>query len=80
MGTWLIVRSQNRNDEAVYCAAYYASLEVLLRVTGGTLGYEMGKYASIFFLLLGQYFSPQGHRRNIWVIFYISFRTRFIPY
>ena len=69
LGTWLIVRSQNRNNEAVYCAAYYASLEVLLRVTGGTLGYEMSKYATVFFLLLGQYFSPQEQRRNIWLIF-----------
>lgn len=71
LGTWLIIRGKNSKGEAIYCAAYYSSLEVLLRVTGGTLGYEMGKYALIYFLILGQYFRPHEDRRNVWIIFII---------
>lgn len=49
-----IIYNRNANDEACYWAAYVVGLEILLRMTGGSLVWEAGKYAVIFILLIGQ--------------------------
>lgn len=69
LGTYYIIKSRNRNNEAVYWTAYYAALEVLLRVTGGTVGYEMAKYVAIFFLILGEFLNPGSNKKKIWILF-----------
>ena len=71
LGTYFILKSQNRNNEAVYWASYYGALEVLLRVTGGTIGYEMGKYSVIYFLTLGLFLNHDKRKNNIWILFLI---------
>ncbi|MBN8575727.1 MAG: O-antigen ligase family protein [Cytophagales bacterium] len=48
-----IVLSQNKNNQAMLWAAYLVGLEILLRMTGGFLVYEAGKYSVVFLLLLG---------------------------
>ncbi len=71
LGAYFIIKNRNQNDEAVYWASYYGALEVLLRVTGGTLGYEMGKYSLILFLLLGKLLNQGEKRNNVWILFLI---------
>lgn len=71
LGSYYIVKNQNRDNEAVYWATYYGALEVLLRVTGGTIGYEMGKYSLIYFLTLGLFLNHGKGKKNIWILFII---------
>ena len=62
VGAYFIIRNKNRNEEALYAAAYIVGAEVLLRMTGGNLLYEIGKYGVIIFLILGMFF--KGFSRN----------------
>lgn len=48
-----VVAKGNKNNEVLIAAAYFTGAEVFFRMTGGVLFYETGKYAVIFFLLLG---------------------------
>ena len=48
-----IINTRNANNEAGRWAAYIIGLEILLRMTGGFLVWEAGKYAVIFILLIG---------------------------
>jgi len=48
-----ILYSRNKNNEAAYWAAYVVGLEILLRMTGGFLVYEAGKYSVVFLLVVG---------------------------
>ncbi|SDR68797.1 O-antigen ligase like membrane protein [Christiangramia echinicola] len=53
---FIVIQSQNRNNEALMAAAYIAGAEVFWRMTGGLIFYETGKYAVILFLLIGLFF------------------------
>ena len=55
-GTIFILKSSNKNNEALLVAAYVVGSEVFLRMTGGNPLYEISKYGVLFFLLLGMYF------------------------
>ncbi|MBL7849451.1 MAG: O-antigen ligase family protein [Cyclobacteriaceae bacterium] len=48
-----IVYSKNGKDEAAIWSAYFVGLEVVLRMTGGFVFWEMGKYVICIFLALG---------------------------
>lgn len=48
-----IIYTRNQFNQAAYWAAYIVGLEVLLRMTGGFLVYEAGKYSIVFLLSLG---------------------------
>jgi hypothetical protein len=56
-GVYYIIKSQNRNNEALIVAAYVVGSEVFLRMTGGSPLYEISKYGVIVFLLIGMYYS-----------------------
>jgi hypothetical protein len=56
-GTIYVIKSSNKNSEALLVAAYVVGSEVFLRMTGGNPLYEISKYGVLFFLLLGMYFS-----------------------
>ena len=56
-GAYYIIKTQNRNNEALMAAAYIAGSEVLLRMTGGNISYEFSKYGVIIFVVMGMYFS-----------------------
>jgi hypothetical protein len=56
-GAFLIIKNQNRNDEALMAAAYVVGSEVFLRMTHGNPLYEISKYGVIFFVFIGMYFS-----------------------
>ncbi|RZJ70871.1 O-antigen ligase [Flavobacterium sp.] len=60
--TYVIVNSRNQNNEALYAAGYIVGAEVLLRMTGGNLLYELGKYSVVFVLLIGTYY--KGFSKN----------------
>jgi hypothetical protein len=57
LGVFFVIKTQNRNQEALMVAAYIAGSEVLLRMTGGNVTYEFSKYGVMFFVFMGMYFS-----------------------
>jgi hypothetical protein len=57
LGVYYVIKTQNRNNEALMAAAYIAGAEVLLRMTGGNISYEFSKYGVMLFVLMGMYFS-----------------------
>jgi hypothetical protein len=57
LGVYYVIKTQNRNNEALLAAAYIAGAEVLLRMTGGNITYEFSKYGVMIFIFLGMYFS-----------------------
>lgn len=62
IGLYYVIKTQNRNNEVLYVAAYVVGSEVLLRMTGGNLLYESSKYGVMVFLALGMYYS--GFSKN----------------
>jgi hypothetical protein len=57
LGGYFVIKTQNRNNEALMAAAYIAGSEVLLRMTGGNITYEFSKYGVMIFVFIGMYFS-----------------------
>ncbi len=57
LGAYYIVKTQNKNNEALLAAAYVVGSEVLLRMTGGNISYEFSKYGVMLFVCMGAYFS-----------------------
>ncbi|WP_396148782.1 O-antigen ligase family protein [Flavobacterium sp.] len=48
--------NKDKNNEALYFAAYFVGIEVFLRMTKGMVFYETGKYSVILFMLLGMFY------------------------
>lgn len=57
LGAYYIVKTQNKNNEALMAAAYVVGSEVLLRMTGGNITYEFSKYGVMLFVCMGAYFN-----------------------
>ena len=68
---YLIISSNNKNEEALVFASYIVGAEVFARMIGGFILYEMGKYAVILFLLLGIFIGNFKQKFSIYYIFYI---------
>lgn len=66
-GAYYIIKSQNKNNEALLVSAYMVSVEVFLRMTDGAPLNEFGKYSIMFFMFLGMYFS--GISKSVWIYF-----------
>jgi O-antigen ligase len=58
----LVLKTENNKNQALYVAAYAVGSEVILRMTGGFILYEIGKYSIIIYMLMGMYFS--GFSKN----------------
>jgi hypothetical protein len=56
-GVYFVMKTQNRNHEALMVAAYITGSEVLLRMTDGNITYEFSKYGVMIFVFMGMYFS-----------------------
>lgn len=56
-GTYYVIKTQNKNHEALLVAAYLVGSEILLRMTGGNITYEFSKYGVMIFVFLGMYYS-----------------------
>jgi hypothetical protein len=57
LGTYFVIKTQNRNHQALMVAAYITGSEVLLRMTGGNISYEFSKYGVMIFLFIGMFYS-----------------------
>jgi hypothetical protein len=55
-GIYYVIKSQNRNNEALVAAAYIVGSEVFLRMTNGNPLYEISKYGVMVFIFIGMYF------------------------
>lgn len=53
LGILDIMLNNNMNDRAAKWAAYYVGMEVLLRMTGGNIVWEAGKYGAALLLIVG---------------------------
>jgi hypothetical protein len=68
-----IIKTKNKNNEAIYWAGYMVGAEVLFRMSGGTILYELPKYAVLFFLILGLYVEKKRHHVSVSYIIYMLF-------
>ncbi|MEP2934964.1 MAG: O-antigen ligase family protein [Gilvibacter sp.] len=67
-----IVAKNNRGNVVLIAAAYFTGAEVFFRMTGAALFYETGKYAVIFFLLLGMLYRGTSLKSiPFWVYLFI---------
>jgi len=57
-----ILKTQNDQNQVLYIAAYTVGSEVILRMTGGFIAYEIAKYSVTMFMLMGIYLS--GFSKN----------------
>ena len=73
---FLIIKNANRNDEALFAAAYVVGFEVLSRMTGGVgFSYEFAKYCVIGFMTIGMFY--RGFQRKSWP--YLLFLVLLMP-
>jgi O-antigen ligase len=68
-GLYYIIKSKNRNNEAIVISAYVVSIEVLLRMTDGMLLNEFGKYSVLIFMFLGMIYSGFTNKAFLYWIF-----------
>src|SRR5690554_4509111 len=68
-GIGYIIKNQNKNNEALYVAAYITGVEVFLRMTESSLMYEYGKYTIIITLFIGVLYSGIKKSSFIYFIF-----------
>lgn len=57
VGSYIVFKRKNKNNEVLIVAAYMVGVEVLLRMTGGNFNNEYVKLSVIFFMLLGMIYS-----------------------
>ncbi len=69
MGVVYIVKNRDRNNEALYFAAYFVGIEVFMRMTKGMPLYELGKYAVILFMLIGMYYKGIKKQAGYYFVF-----------
>ena len=68
---FLIISNKNRNEEALIAASYLVGAEVFIRMTGGYILYETGKYGVAIFLFLGLLVGRSKFKPSIVFVFYI---------
>lgn len=69
LGPLYIIKTQNKNNEALIGAAYIVGSEVFLRMTGGNPLYEVSKYGVMVFIFIGMYFSGFSKKATPYFIF-----------
>ncbi|MPT33596.1 MAG: O-antigen ligase domain-containing protein, partial [Flavobacterium sp.] len=55
-GLIILLKTRNKNNEALYLSAYVVGIEVFLRMTNGMIFNEFGKYTVMIFLLIGMFY------------------------
>jgi len=68
-GIYYIIKTQNRNNEALILSAYVISVEVLLRMTDGALLNEFGKYLILLFMFVGMIYSGFSKKAFVYWLF-----------
>lgn len=66
----LLVASSNRNEEALLLSFYVAGSEVFIRMIGGFISYETGKYLITLLLLIGLFMGQSKNKISISFILY----------
>lgn len=73
LGFYSVFKSKNKNNEALFWAAYIVGAEVFLRMAKMyVLGYEFGKYVVIGFMLFGVFFKGFS-KRSLPYWFFLAF-------
>jgi hypothetical protein len=57
VGAYFVIKTQNKNNEALMVASYVVGSEVFLRMTQGNPLYEISKYGVIVYIFMGMYYS-----------------------
>ncbi|HSD14411.1 MAG TPA: O-antigen ligase family protein [Flavobacterium sp.] len=57
VGLFYVMKTRNRNNEALFISAYLVGAEVFLRMTDGNPFHEMIKYSVIVFMIMGMVYS-----------------------
>jgi len=70
-GVLYIIRNANENNEAIYWSAYLVGAEVMLRMAGGMIFYELPKYAVLIFLFVGMVVEKRNHHVSLSYLIYI---------
>lgn len=70
-GLTYIIKNKNKNNEVLIVSAYVVGAEVLLRMTGGTVLNEFGKYSIMLFIFMGMIYSGFSNKAFIYWIFFI---------
>ncbi|MCH3884999.1 O-antigen ligase family protein [Tenacibaculum aquimarinum] len=71
LGFFVLLRTKNKNEEAFILASYLVGAEVFLRMTGGSISYEIGKYGVALFLILGIIVGKEKKTAPVTYIFYV---------
>lgn len=75
LGIVLMLKTRNRNNEALLISSYVVGVEVFLRMTGGNPIHELSKYLVIFFMVFGMFY--KGFSRSSYV--YVFFLLLLVP-
>ncbi|MDO9037314.1 MAG: O-antigen ligase family protein, partial [Lutibacter sp.] len=70
-GVLYIIRNKNENNEAMHWSAYLVGAEVLFRMAGGMIFYELPKYAILVFLFTGLIVEKRQHHISLSYLIYI---------
>jgi hypothetical protein len=70
-GIFIMIKSQNKNNEVLHICAYIIGSEVFLRMTYGSPSHEFAKYSLVFFLVMGIVYSGFSKYSLIYWIFLI---------
>ncbi len=68
-GIFSTINNKDRNNEALYFAAYFVGIEVFLRMTKGFVFYESGKYTVILFMILGMFYKGINKQAGYYFIY-----------
>ncbi|EJG01920.1 O-antigen ligase family protein [Flavobacterium sp. F52] len=69
IGFYIVYKNQNKNNEALFVAAYLIGVEVFLRMTYGNFNNEYVKFLVIFFMFYGMMYSNFSRDAIIYIIF-----------
>lgn len=68
-GVYYLIKTKNRNNEALVLSAYVISVEVLLRMTSGMFFNEYAKYSILIFMLIGMIYSGVSKNSVLYWLF-----------
>nr|WP_236673096.1 O-antigen ligase family protein [Flavobacterium tagetis] len=71
VGTIIIVKSKNKNNEVLFVSAYLVGAEVFLRMTGGNFNNEYAKFCVVGFMFLGMIYSNFSKSALIYLFFFM---------
>ena len=69
LGTFYVLKTQNKNNEVLWICSYVAASEVFLRMTEGNIVHEVAKYEVIYFMVLGMFYRGFSSKALLYVFF-----------